>query len=90
MLLREIKITYTQVKGTRKVRQNSIESFKHGDTQVILLNPNFNGAGINLQETTDIILYHKMSSSTKNQIIGRANRIGRTVPLHVHHLRVHI
>ena len=28
-----------------------------------------NGAGINLQETTDIILYHKMSSQIETQII---------------------
>lgn len=79
-------ITYTTVRGTWKSRSNAIESFKYGDTQVIFLNSSYNAAGINLQEATDIILYHEMEVSTQNQIIGRANRIGRTVPLNVHHI----
>lgn len=86
--LEEKQITFTQLKGTKKARQRDIDSFKEGDTQVIFLNSNFNGAGLNLQETTDIILYHEMPRSTEDQIIGRANRIGRTKPLRVHHLQV--
>jgi SNF2 family DNA or RNA helicase len=89
-LLKENNISFTLVKGSEKLRKKSIDSFKYGDTQVIFLNSNFNGAGINLQEASDIILYHKMTLSTKNQIIGRANRIGRTKPLQVHHLQVDI
>lgn len=89
-LLKENDISFTEVKGTHITRQKSIDRFKNGDVQVIFLNSNFNGAGINLQEATDIILYHEMSPSTENQIIGRANRIGRTTPLHVHHLQAHI
>ena len=85
--LEEEKISFTQLKGTKKILENNIDNFKYGDTRVIFLNSTFNGSGLNLQETTDIILYHEMSSSTKNQIIGRANRIGRTHPLHVHHLK---
>ena len=52
------------------------------------LNSRNNGAGINLQECTDIILYHRMEDSTTTQILGRANRIGRTEELNVHHLQV--
>jgi SNF2 family DNA or RNA helicase len=89
-LLKEQKISFTQVKGTRQARQKSIDDFKFGTTQVIFLNSDFNGAGINLQEATDIILYHEMSVSTQNQIIGRANRIGRVKSLQVHHLQVDI
>jgi SNF2 family DNA or RNA helicase len=88
--LKEASITFAAVVGTRKNRDKSIESFKHGETQVIFLNSNFNGAGINLQETTDIILYHEMTATTQNQIIGRANRIGRLDSLNVHHLQVYI
>ena len=87
-LLKENKISFVLVKGTPKMRKKSIDSFKHGDIKVIFLNSNFDGAGINLQEASDIILYHKMSTSTQNQIIGRANRIGRIKPLYVHHLQV--
>lgn len=89
-LLRLNNISYVQVKGTHSAREKSICDFKYGNTQVIFLNSNFNGAGINLQEATDIILYHEMPITTQNQIIGRANRIGRTIPLSVHHLKVNI
>ncbi len=88
--LKEEAITFAVVIGNRKTREKSIESFKNGNTQVIFLNSNFNGAGINLQEATDIILYHEIQATSQNQIIGRANRIGRLKPLHVHHLQVDI
>jgi superfamily II DNA or RNA helicase len=88
--LKECSISFVVVVGNRKNREKSIDSFKHGETQVIFLNSNCNGAGINLQEATDIILYHKMTETTQNQIIGRANRIGRLECLNVHHLQVDI
>jgi len=62
--------------------------FKDGKLKVIFLNSSFDGAGLNLQEATDIILYHDMPPHTQSQIIGRANRIGRQLPLHVHHLSI--
>ena len=89
-LLDTNKISFTLVKGSWQTRQGSIDSFKNGDIQVIFLNSKFNAAGINLQESTDIILYHTMDLSTQQQIIGRANRIGRTKPLNVHHILVDI
>ena len=45
--------------------------------EYLCLNYINNGAGINLQEATDIILYHEMNEDLSTQIIGRANRIGR-------------
>jgi hypothetical protein len=81
-------ITFGEVKGTVEARNNLIQKFKNGEVQVIFLNANFNGAGINLQETTDIIVFHEMHNSLLTQIIGRANRIGRTNSLTVHHLQL--
>jgi hypothetical protein len=81
-------ISFIEVKGSINQRKQNIDSFKNGDTQVIFLNSRFNGAGINLQEATDIIVYHNMNKSNLNQIIGRANRIGRTEPLNVHYLEI--
>jgi SNF2 family DNA or RNA helicase len=89
-MLKEAGINFAVVVGNRKAREQSIDSFKTGDTRVMFLNSNFNGAGINLQEASDIILYHEMSTNTQNQIIGRANRIGRLHPLNVHHLQLDI
>ncbi len=85
-LLKENDITYALVKGCETTRRRNINDYKSGNTKVIFLNSNYNGAGINLQETTDLILYHDMSYSTQQQIIGRAERIGRTTSLRVHHL----
>ena len=87
-MLKEANIIFSVVIGNRKTRDQSIDNFKNGNARVIFLNSKFNGAGINLQEATDIILYHEMPASTQNQIIGRAKRIGRIEPLHVHHLQL--
>ena len=76
------------MKGSSKNREKHIDLFKSGKTPVLFLNSNFNGAGLNLTESTDIILCHRMSDSQKTQIIGRANRIGRTQKLTVHQLLV--
>ncbi len=85
-VLTENNIQFAQVKGNIKTRERNINLFKTKSIPVIFLNSNYNSAGINLQEATDIIIYHNMCDSTKNQIIGRAQRIGRTSPLNVHHL----
>lgn len=81
-------VTFVEVKGTAKTRQKNIYSFKKGNVSVIFLNSTINSAGINLQEASDIILYHKMDETTETQIIGRANRVGRTTPLKVHYLQI--
>lgn len=87
-VLDENKISYVHIRGNVKTTEKNLDSFKHGSTQVIFLNSKYNGAGINLQEATDIILYHAMNFNTETQIIGRANRIGRKIPLNVHHLQI--
>ncbi len=89
-LLEDNKISFVMLKGSASNRKQTLDMYKNGSIKVIFLNSNFNSAGINLQETTDIILYHKMLSSTQTQIIGRAERIGRKSNLHVHHLIVDI
>lgn len=85
-LLKSHKISFIEVKGTVQTRNRALEKYKNGNVNVVFLNSRFNGSGINMQETTDIILYHQMDEDTTTQIIGRANRIGRTQSLHVHHL----
>ena len=79
-------ITYGEISGKKENREQTINEFKHGNVDVLFLNSINSGDGLNLQEATDIILYHKMSSGLETQIIGRANRIGRNIDLSVHHL----
>jgi len=83
--LDENKIDFAELSGNRYTRESKLDKFISGRINVIFLNSRFNGAGINLQVTDDIILYHKMSESLLTQVTGRALRIGRTNKLNIHH-----
>ena len=54
-ILRENKITFVMLKGNHNSKQAILNDYKQGDIKVIFLNSNSNSAGLNLQETTDII-----------------------------------
>ena len=86
IFLQNKNISYGEIKGIATAREKTINAFKKGHIKVLFLNSMNNGSGINLQESTDIVLYHKMDNDTITQIIGRANRIGRKTKLTVHHL----
>ena len=79
-------IQFAEISGTMESRDRKIREFKQGNVNVLFINSIANGAGINLQEATDIILYHRMGEDMQAQIIGRAYRIGREKVLDVHHL----
>jgi len=79
-------INFEELKGNIKSREKTLDNFRSGKLTVLFLNSTFNAAGINLTEATDIILFHTMSIAQETQIVGRANRIGRTEKLKVHHL----
>lgn len=84
--LDEKQLTYLELRGTKEKRDNTIDLYKTGNVNILLLNTIHSGAGLNLQETSDIILYHHIHEYQKIQVIGRANRIGRKIPLTVHYL----
>ena len=84
--LEKKELSYLELKGTKEQRDNTIDSYKTGNVNILLLNTIHSGAGLNLQETSDIILYHRIYEYQKIQVIGRANRIGRKIPLNVHYL----
>ena len=84
--LEQKHIEYLEIKGTQETRENNLRKYISGEVNVILLNSKFNGAGINLQNTTDIIMYHSMPDHIERQVIGRANRIGRKKRLAIHYL----
>lgn len=85
-VLKGNKIDFVEIKGSINTRTKKIEKFRNGEVNVVFLNSKTDSSGINMQETTDIILYHAMNEGTTKQIIGRANRIGRKIPLTVHNL----
>jgi len=86
-ILISLKVKFCKIKGATSTRAKQIKSFQTGDMQVIFLNHFENTAGVNLQAATDVLLYNDMSASLRAQIVGRANRIGRTQPLRVHSLK---
>jgi len=86
LALKEKKINYNILKGSQKVVQNTLDSFDTGDLQVIMLNARFFGAGMNLQRATHLVLYHRFEYDLEEQVIGRAQRLGRTSQLNVFYL----
>lgn len=85
-ILTSNKIPFIEISGTPEIRKQRISKFHQGEIKVVFLNSKTDSSGINMQETTDIILYHSMDDTTRQQILGRANRIGRKIPLKIHHL----
>jgi len=65
---------------------NIIEKYNSGEIPILLLNASSYGTGLNLQNTTDIILFNRMDRCLESQIIGRAQRIGRNTQLKIHYI----
>jgi superfamily II DNA/RNA helicase len=69
--------------GNEKVIEKSLKDYKEGDVQVLLLNSMIEGAGMNLENTTHLLFMHKTAEKFIEQVMGRAQRYGRTTPLNV-------
>lgn len=75
---------YCILNGSSKVIGNKVAKYKTNDKiDIMLLNSKFCGSGLNLENTTDIIMYHKVSKDLEMQIIGRAHRPGHIGDLNV-------
>ena len=64
---------------------NVLNKFKSGEINIILLNTQYAGSGIDISDATDIIIFHNMGID-KQQAIGRAQRVGRITELYIHNL----
>ena len=84
--LEENGISYSLLKGSTGHITNVIQDYKDNKFKVLLLNAKYFGSGLNLQMTSDIILYHRMDKELEKQIIGRGQRLGREGTLRVHYL----
>ncbi len=73
-----------EVKGQSRTRDKRLRDFARGDTKVLALDATLNCAGIDLQSVSDIIIYHDMPESVKEQIVGRGHRVNRDAALTVH------
>jgi SNF2 family DNA or RNA helicase len=89
-VLDKFNINYSRIKGTsasinKTLREYRGDDLKPGDKEidVLLINSRFFGAGLNLQNSSDIIILHRQGADLLHQIIGRAQRIGRKDPLNI-------
>ena len=82
---KDIKLTI--LKGSSNRIKKILREYENGEIKVILLNSSNFGAGLNIQMTSDLIIYHKIDNQLEKQVIGRAQRCGRTCPLNVHYLK---
>ncbi len=82
----EENITYHILKGQATTVKKHIDDFENKKVQVLMLNAQYFGAGMNLQMTTDLVIYHRFNSYMEEQIIGRAQRNGRKGALNVYYL----
>ena len=79
-------IRYATLNGSQARVAKLLREFKSGVYNTLLLNARNMGAGLNIESATHVVLFHRMSAELESQIIGRANRLGRTSPLEVVYL----
>jgi hypothetical protein len=74
----------------KTIRGNNIHNvltwFNSTKSGILVINANTYGSGLNIHKSTHIIMYQQFTQDLTMQIIGRAHRIGRSKPLHVHTL----
>lgn len=87
-IFKNMNLNARMLKGNSSTMNKIIHDFKTGDIDILMLNSQYNGAGIHLPMTSDVILYNKLNKSLEKQVIGRALRLGRkdNFPLRVHYL----
>ncbi len=69
--------------GSQVTVEKTLKEYKEGEIQVLLLNSMIEGAGMNLENTSHLLFMHKTEEVFINQVMGRAQRFGRTKPLNI-------
>ena len=85
-ILYDNNISFNKLVGSGIVITSIIKRFELGEINVLMLNANNYGSGLNLQMATDIIIYHELKLELETQVIGRAQRLGRNESLNVYYL----
>jgi SNF2 family DNA or RNA helicase len=84
-ILDKYGLTYGRIRGSSIAISNMVETYRRHDDEinVLLINSKYFGSGLNLENTSDIIILHKMQADIEMQVIGRAHRYGRKESLRV-------
>lgn len=78
--------TYDHIRGGHRQISNIVEAYKDDRIDVLLINATHYGSGLNLENTTDIIMFQALNTEIEKQVVGRAQRMGRSCGLRVWHL----
>ena len=84
-LLKKYNINHNRLIGHQSTISKVLDNYNN-DMNVLMLNASHYGCGLNLTNTTDLVFFHKMESDLKMQVIGRAQRIGRSTILNIHYM----
>lgn len=84
--LTDEQISFATLNGSLNRINKLLRDFKAGKYNLLFLNAQNMGAGLNIESASHVVLFHRMSSELEKQIIGRAMRLGRTNSLEVVHL----
>jgi SNF2 family DNA or RNA helicase len=85
-VLKKVDMEFRCLKGNEQHIRATVKRYREQDLNVLFINARNFGSGMNLENTTDIILFHKMDTEIEKQVIGRAQRFGRTTPLRLWYL----
>lgn len=85
-MLSQNDLTYAKLVGNQATINSRLNNFNTDENNILMLNASHYGCGLNLTNATDLVFFHKMNTEIKSQVIGRAQRLGRTTNLKVHHL----
>ena len=88
-LANEIGFNVAVLSGFQTARVRALENFKKNtEKSVLFASAMTDCSGIDLPETTDIILWHKLNSASEQQVIGRTRRVSTQSDhcTRVHHL----
>lgn len=85
-VLERIGMRYEFLRGNAAKTNKTIAEYRASTVRVLLVNARSFGCGLNLENTTDIVMFHKFDSEIEKQVIGRASRYGRTGALRLWYL----
>ena len=71
-----------ELKGSKDMIASTLNNFREGNVNILLMNTIQMGAGLNITDATHVILLHSMTHEEEKQILGRAYRVGRKNELH--------
>ncbi len=82
----KVGLQYAHLAGVPSHITNVINEFRAGTTNILMLDSQHYGSGLNLQDADYLILYHRMTQELETQVIGRAQRFGRKKSLKIIYL----